>query len=184
MLVLIPLVDHLAELPVVKLVVSAGVELGEGYLDLLVAQVFANWQKFLTQTQIMTLISFLIGFWFKWNELFLRKYLLGNESITIFVHIFEQFLYWWFLTHELFEAQSTVKISIHPREEILDLLPEPETEWASLTQNTMNINKNAYYIEVGTPELLRTCLHSSGVSFPSLFLSALLNILRTCENNK
>ena len=113
-----------------------------------------------------------------------KKYLLGNESITIFVHIFEQFLYWWFLTHELFEAQSTVKISIHPREEILDLLPEPETEWASLTQNTMNINNNGYYIEVGTPELLRTCLHSSGVSFPSLFLSALLNILRTCENNK
>ena len=40
------------------------------------------------------------------------------------------------------------------------------------------------YIDVGTPELLRTCLHSSGVSFPSLFLSALLNILRTFENNK
>ena len=40
------------------------------------------------------------------------------------------------------------------------------------------------YIDVGTPELLSTCLHSSGVSFPSLFLSALLNILRTYENNK
>ena len=34
------------------------------------------------------------------------------------------------------------------------------------------------YMVVGTPDALRTCLHSSGVSFPSLFLSALLNIRR------
>ena len=32
------------------------------------------------------------------------------------------------------------------------------------------------YIVVGTPLAFRTCRHSSGVSFPSLFLSALLNI--------
>ena len=38
----IPLVDHVAELPVVEHVVPALVELGEGHLDLLVCQVFAN----------------------------------------------------------------------------------------------------------------------------------------------
>ena len=38
----IPLVDHVAELPVVELVVTTLVELSEGHLDLLIRQVFAN----------------------------------------------------------------------------------------------------------------------------------------------
>lgn len=39
---LVPLVDHVTELPVVELVVPALVELGEGHLDLFIRQVFAN----------------------------------------------------------------------------------------------------------------------------------------------
>ena len=38
----IPLVDHVAELPVVELVVTTLVELCEGHLDLLIRQIFAN----------------------------------------------------------------------------------------------------------------------------------------------
>ena len=38
------------------------------------------------------------------------------------------------------------------------------------------------YLEVGTPEEFRTCLHSSVVSFPSPFLSAFVNIRRIWDN--
>ena len=38
----IPLVDHVAELPVVELVVTTFVELCEGHLDLFIRQIFAN----------------------------------------------------------------------------------------------------------------------------------------------
>ena len=41
-LVLVLLVDHVAELPVVQLLVPAGVELGEGHPHLLVTQVLAD----------------------------------------------------------------------------------------------------------------------------------------------
>ena len=39
---IIPLVDHVAELPVVELVVPALVKLSESHLDLFIRQVFAN----------------------------------------------------------------------------------------------------------------------------------------------
>ena len=40
-------VDHLAELPVVELVVPAGVKLFKSCLDLFIRQIFANGHKFL-----------------------------------------------------------------------------------------------------------------------------------------
>ena len=43
----LPLVDHLTELPVVQLVVSTGVELTEGHLDLVIREVGADRHKLL-----------------------------------------------------------------------------------------------------------------------------------------
>ena len=49
-----------------------------------------------------------------------------------------------------------------------------------LAISRIKIQKNSYdsHLVVGMPELLRTLCHSSGVSFPSPFLSARVNIFR------
>ena len=46
-LLLLSLVDHLTELPIVQLVVATRIELLEGRLDLLICQIFADCHKFL-----------------------------------------------------------------------------------------------------------------------------------------
>ena len=49
--------------------------------------------------------------------------LLGDDPIIVLVHVLEELLQRGLLTHELLEAQSPIKVTVHPREELCDLLP-------------------------------------------------------------
>lgn len=49
--------------------------------------------------------------------------LLGDHPVPILVHVLEELLQSCLLAHELFKAQSPIKVAIHPRKEICDLLP-------------------------------------------------------------
>ena len=97
--ILLPLPDHLTELSVVQLVVSAGIELGEGQGHLLLCQVLAD----------------------------VMKLFLCYKSVSIPVHALENLLYVRFLSEELLETQSLVEVSVHVIKEVLHLLTDEKT---------------------------------------------------------
>ena len=49
--------------------------------------------------------------------------LLGDHPIPILVHVLEELLQRGLLPHKLLKAQPPIKITIHPREELCNLLP-------------------------------------------------------------
>ena len=152
-------IDHRTELPVIQLIVPTCVKLFKCNFHFLISQVLADGQELLEQIVITSIIIK------NMTNLF------SHQPIPILVHVLEQLFYCGLLPHELLKAQPPIKISVHGVKELLNLLP------AMINNIRMTMTSPADIV-VGTPEALRTCLHSSRVSCPSLFLSARVNIRR------
>ena len=155
-------IDHRTELPVIQLIVPTCVKLFKCNFHFLISQVLADGQELLEQIIITSIIIK------NMTNLF------SHQPIPILVHVLEQLLYCGLLPHELLKAQPPIEISVHGVKELLNLLP------AMINNIRMTMTQSCGHADlvVGTPEALRTCLHSSLVSCPSLFLSARVNIRR------
>ena len=87
--------------------------------------------------------------------------------------------------NEFFKTQSSIKITIHPLEEVLNFFPDSIKLYTlplPMLKFVQIINV-CQHLVVGMPLLLRTLCHSSGVSLPSPFLSARVNIFRICSSS-
>jgi len=87
------LVDHLAELLIIKLVITAGVKLSKSFLNLLLGEILAD----------------------------LEELILAHRSAAVFVHVLEHLFERRLLAHKLSEGKSAVIVAVHPLEELFNL---------------------------------------------------------------
>ena len=192
---LLPLYYHQAKLSVVQLVVSTRVKLWESNGHLQSSAIIFS-EHF--QPHDLILCQVLAD---------VMKFCLRHKPVSVFVHALKDLLDVRFFPEELFKTQSLVKVSVHVIEKLLHLLPGKHKQFTEqlcwiiftltlgLQTGSRPVNSRGLRVRMvsnkdsDVQQLLDSCVtltwcHSSLVSFPSPFLSALLKYLLTCTHSQ